>query len=66
MAAPSPVHLSENAYQDMLAKVLANHGDSEVPQHPRGWSWKVLESNPNKRIGDETRKSNKDRTSFSW
>jgi len=35
-------HLSEDAYQDMLAKVLANDGNFEGPQHLRDWSWKVL------------------------
>ena len=35
-------HLSEDAYQDMLAKVLANDGNFEAPQHLRDWSWKVL------------------------
>lgn len=35
-------HLSEDAYQDMLAKVLENHDIFEGPQHLRGWSWRVL------------------------
>lgn len=35
-------HLSEDAYQDMLAKVLANDRIFEGPQHLRDWSWKVL------------------------
>ncbi|MDA7901920.1 sigma-70 family RNA polymerase sigma factor [bacterium] len=35
-------HMSEDAYQDMLAKVLANRGIFEGPQHLRDWSWKVL------------------------
>ena len=35
-------HMSEDAYQDMLAKVLANRGVFEGPQHLRDWSWKVL------------------------
>lgn len=34
--------LSEDAYQDMLAKVLENGGTFEGPQHLRDWSWKVL------------------------
>ena len=35
-------HLSEDAYQDMLAKVFENEGIFEGPQHLRDWSWKVL------------------------
>lgn len=34
--------LSEDAYQDMLAKVLENEDVFEGPQHLRDWSWKVL------------------------
>ena len=34
--------LSEDAYQDMLAKVLENDGIFEGPGHLRDWSWKVL------------------------
>ena len=35
-------HLSEDAYQDMLAKVFENESIFEGPQHLRDWSWKVL------------------------
>ena len=35
-------HLSEDAYQDMLAKVFENEASFEGPQHLRDWSWKVL------------------------
>jgi RNA polymerase sigma-70 factor (ECF subfamily) len=35
-------HLSEDAYQDMLAKVFENKDIFEGPQHLRGWSWRVL------------------------
>ncbi len=35
-------HLSEDAYQDMLARVLENDGTFEGPGHLRDWSWKVL------------------------
>ena len=35
-------HLSEDAYQDMLAKAFENDGIFEGPQHLRDWSWKVL------------------------
>ena len=35
-------HLSEDAYQDMLARVFKNDGIFEGPQHLRDWSWKVL------------------------
>jgi RNA polymerase sigma-70 factor (ECF subfamily) len=35
-------HLSEDAYQDMLARVFENDGIFEGPQHLRDWSWKVL------------------------
>jgi len=35
-------HLSEDAYQDMLAKVFENQDIFEGPQHLRGWSWRVL------------------------
>ena len=35
-------HLSEDAYQDMLAKVFENEGIFEGPGHLRDWSWKVL------------------------
>jgi RNA polymerase sigma-70 factor (ECF subfamily) len=35
-------HLSEDAYQDMLAKVFENEDIFEGPQHLRGWSWRVL------------------------
>ncbi|MEE2642342.1 MAG: sigma-70 family RNA polymerase sigma factor [Planctomycetota bacterium] len=35
-------HLSEDAYQDMLARVFENEGIFEGPQHLRDWSWKVL------------------------
>jgi DNA-directed RNA polymerase specialized sigma24 family protein len=35
-------HLSEDAYQDMLAKVFENEGVFEGPGHLRDWSWKVL------------------------
>ena len=35
-------HLSEDAYQDMLARVLENEAIFEGPQHLRDWSWKVL------------------------
>jgi RNA polymerase sigma-70 factor (ECF subfamily) len=34
--------LSEDAYQDMLQKVLENENLFEGPQHLRDWSWKVL------------------------
>ncbi|MEM7559285.1 MAG: sigma-70 family RNA polymerase sigma factor [Planctomycetota bacterium] len=34
--------LSEDAYQDMLARVLENDSTFEGPQHLRDWSWKVL------------------------
>lgn len=34
--------LSEDAYQDMLARVLENEGIFEGPHHLRDWSWKVL------------------------
>ena len=34
--------LSEDVYQDMLARVLENEGIFEGPQHLRDWSWKVL------------------------
>ena len=34
--------LSEDVYQDMLAKVLENEDTFEGPQHLRDWSWKVL------------------------
>ena len=34
--------LSEDAYQDMLAKVFENEGIFEGPQHLRDWSWKVI------------------------
>ena len=35
-------HLSEDAYQDMLARVFENDEIFEGPQHLRDWSWKVL------------------------
>jgi len=35
-------HLSEDVYQDMLAKVFENDGIFEGPQHLSDWSWKVL------------------------
>ena len=35
-------HLSEDAYQDMLARVLENKDIFEGPKHLRDWSWKVL------------------------
>ncbi|HAY79941.1 MAG TPA: sigma-70 family RNA polymerase sigma factor [Planctomycetaceae bacterium] len=35
-------HQSEDAYQDMLARVFENAGIFEGPQHLRDWSWKVL------------------------
>ncbi len=35
-------HLSEDVYQDMLAKVLENKDIFEGPQHLCGWSWRVL------------------------
>ena len=35
-------HLSEDAYQDMLARVLERQEIFEGPQHLRDWSWKVL------------------------
>ncbi len=35
-------HLSEDAYQDMLARVFENSDMFEGPQHVRDWSWKVL------------------------
>ena len=35
-------HLSEDAYQDMLARVFENDSIFEGPQHVRDWSWKVL------------------------
>ena len=35
-------HLSEDAYQDMLAKAFENKDIFEGPQHLRGWSWRVL------------------------
>lgn len=35
-------HLAEDAYQDMLAKVLENKDMFEGPGHLRGWSWRVL------------------------
>ena len=35
-------HLSEDAYQDMLARVFENDSTFEGPQHVRDWSWKVL------------------------
>ena len=35
-------HLSEDVYQDMLARVFKNSGIFEGPQHLRVWSWKVL------------------------
>ena len=35
-------HLSEDAYQDMLARVFENSDIFEGPQHLRDWSWKVL------------------------
>ena len=35
-------HLSEDAYQDMSAKVFENKDMFEGPQHLRGWSWRVL------------------------
>ena len=35
-------HLSEDAYQDMLACVFENSDIFEGPQHVRDWSWKVL------------------------
>ena len=35
-------HLSEDAYQDMLARVFENEDIFEGPQHLRDWSWKVL------------------------
>ena len=35
-------HMSEDAYQDMLTKVLANTSIFEGPQHLRDCSWKVL------------------------
>ena len=35
-------HLSEDAYQDMLARVFENDSNFEGPQHVRDWSWKVL------------------------
>lgn len=34
--------LSEDAYQDMLARVLENEAIFEGPNHLRAWSWKVL------------------------
>ena len=34
--------LAEDAYQDMLVKVLENESTFEGPQHLRDWSWKVL------------------------
>ena len=34
--------LSEDAYQDMLARVFENDEIFEGPQHLRDWSWKVL------------------------
>ena len=34
--------LSEDAYQDMLARVFENESSFEGPQHLRDWSWKVL------------------------
>ena len=34
--------LSEDAYQDMLARVFENEDIFEGPQHLRDWSWKVL------------------------
>jgi RNA polymerase sigma-70 factor (ECF subfamily) len=34
--------LSEDAYQDMLARVFENEAIFEGPQHLRDWSWKVL------------------------
>ncbi|MEL6108945.1 MAG: sigma-70 family RNA polymerase sigma factor [Planctomycetota bacterium] len=34
--------LSEDAYQDMLARVLENEESFEGPRHLRDWSWKVL------------------------
>ncbi|MEM9366582.1 MAG: sigma-70 family RNA polymerase sigma factor [Planctomycetota bacterium] len=33
---------SEDAYQDMLARVLENEAVFEGPRHLRDWSWKVL------------------------
>ena len=35
-------HLSEDVYQDMLARVFENDGILEGPQHLSDWSWKVL------------------------
>ena len=35
-------HLSEDAYQDMLARVFENDDIFEGRQHLRDWSWKVL------------------------
>ncbi len=35
-------HPAEDAYQDMLAKVLENKDIFEGPQHLCGWSWRVL------------------------
>lgn len=34
--------LSEDAYQDMLARVFENDDIFEGPKHLRDWSWKVL------------------------
>ena len=34
--------LSEDVYQDMLARVFESDGIFEGPQHLRDWSWKVL------------------------
>ena len=34
--------LSEDVYQDMLARVFENEAIFEGPQHLRDWSWKVL------------------------
>ena len=34
--------LSEDVYQDMLAKVFDSEFTFEGPQHLRDWSWKVL------------------------
>ena len=34
--------LSEDAYQDMLARVFENSAIFEGPRHLRDWSWKVL------------------------
>lgn len=35
-------HLTEDVYQEMLARVFENEGVFEGPRHLRDWSWKVL------------------------